>query len=183
MIIYELFICLTYLMLQQLTTLIKKLFPNEQLLMLFHEPWFIDICELSWSKKIPSYWPKQDKYRFLSHIKHFYWGNHSYSEAAWTNHEIMRAWYWDSKHSTFSTRSGLWWPLWSKKENKMVLQFRFYWLSLFKDIVNFRKTYQYTNNCEDHKMKHDAIAAYIWIEMFDIWRIYVIGPLPNSFGN
>jgi len=48
-------------------------FPDEQLLHISSLPWFADIVNYLVLEQIPVNWSKQDKLKFLSQVKHFFW--------------------------------------------------------------------------------------------------------------
>ena len=48
-------------------------FPDEQLLKVSQLPWFVDIVNYIVLGQIPTNWSKQDKLKFLSQVKYFFW--------------------------------------------------------------------------------------------------------------
>ncbi|XP_059650629.1 uncharacterized protein LOC132296441, partial [Cornus florida] len=54
---------------------IRDSFPDEQLLQVSHStlPWFADIVNYLVVGKIPAHWSKQERDRFFSQVKHFFW--------------------------------------------------------------------------------------------------------------
>ncbi|XP_059638711.1 uncharacterized protein LOC132280983, partial [Cornus florida] len=54
---------------------IRDSFPDEQLLQVSHStlPWFADIVNYLAVGKIPAHWSKQERDRFFSQVKHFFW--------------------------------------------------------------------------------------------------------------
>ena len=47
-------------------------FPDEQLFSVSHAPWYADIVNHIVTGQIPEHWNKQDRHRFLSEVKKFY---------------------------------------------------------------------------------------------------------------
>ncbi|XP_038978855.1 uncharacterized protein LOC120109176, partial [Phoenix dactylifera] len=52
---------------------IKDTFPDEQLFEITSSPWFADIANFLVTGELPSHWNKQDKRKFLTEIKNFFW--------------------------------------------------------------------------------------------------------------
>jgi len=48
-------------------------FFDEQLLVAFREPWFVDIVNYLITNQTPSHWSKQDVYQFLSQVRNIFW--------------------------------------------------------------------------------------------------------------
>ncbi|KAI3445221.1 hypothetical protein Pfo_001886 [Paulownia fortunei] len=61
------------------TTPINDTFPDEQLFNVSILPWFADIVNFLVTGKMPSHWNSQDKKKFLTEVKKFYWMIHTYS--------------------------------------------------------------------------------------------------------
>lgn len=47
-------------------------FPDEQLFMIHRGPWYANIVNYLVTERMPSEWSIQDKRRFLSEVRHFY---------------------------------------------------------------------------------------------------------------
>jgi hypothetical protein len=56
-------------------TPISETFPDEQLMHIAHDPtpWFADIVNYLVTSQIPLHWGQQDKLKFLSIVKNFFW--------------------------------------------------------------------------------------------------------------
>jgi hypothetical protein len=54
-------------------TPINDYFPNESLFFVATMPWFTNIVNFLVTKDLPAYWSAQDKIKFLSEVKNFYW--------------------------------------------------------------------------------------------------------------
>ena len=48
-------------------------FPDEQLFHISQVPWFADIANYLDTEQISTHWSKQDKSKFLSKVRYFYW--------------------------------------------------------------------------------------------------------------
>ncbi|KAI3470782.1 hypothetical protein Pfo_027445 [Paulownia fortunei] len=57
------------------TTPINDTFPDEQLFNVSILPWFADIVNFLVTGKMPSHWNSQDKKKFLTEVKIFYWND------------------------------------------------------------------------------------------------------------
>ena len=55
------------------TTPINDTFPDEQLFNVSSLPWFADIVNFLVTGDMPSQWSSQDKKKFLTEVKFFYW--------------------------------------------------------------------------------------------------------------
>ena len=51
---------------------LSESFPDEQLLSVSHFPWFADIVNYLVTGQMPDHWSKQDRSKFLSEVKHFF---------------------------------------------------------------------------------------------------------------
>ena len=52
---------------------ISEQFPDEQLLSVSIEPWYADIVNYLVTGDTPVDWSNQDKYKFLSQVRNFFW--------------------------------------------------------------------------------------------------------------
>ncbi|KAL5572373.1 hypothetical protein UlMin_021970 [Ulmus minor] len=52
---------------------IKETFPDEQLMLISQLPWFADIVNYLVTGHMPSHWSYQDKTKFLTEVKKFFW--------------------------------------------------------------------------------------------------------------
>ncbi|XP_077246044.1 uncharacterized protein LOC143885887 [Tasmannia lanceolata] len=52
---------------------INENFPDEQLFAISSEPWYADIVNYLVTGATPDHWSNQDKYRFHSQVKYFFW--------------------------------------------------------------------------------------------------------------
>ena len=164
---------------------LNESFPDEHLLSISTPPWFADIVNYLATGDIPSHWSKQDRSKFFSQVKHFFWDdpylfkycpdqiirrcvpNHDFRSVLFFCHDQARG-------GHFS----------AKKTAAKILQCGFYWPSLFKDSAEFCTA---CSRCQllgkitrRNMMPMNPILV---IEIFDVWGIDFMGPFPNSFGN
>ena len=52
---------------------LNESFPDEQLMSVNVVPWFADIVNYLATGQIPEHWTKQDRTKFLSKVKDFFW--------------------------------------------------------------------------------------------------------------
>ena len=57
--------------------ILNELFSDEQLMSVEVLPWYADIVNYLVTSQLPEYWTKQDKAKFFTKIKNFFW-NDSY---------------------------------------------------------------------------------------------------------
>ena len=48
-------------------------FPDEHILAIFKEPWYVDIFNYLVTRQLPAEWIKQNKYRFFTQVQYFFW--------------------------------------------------------------------------------------------------------------
>ena len=117
---------------------LNESFPDEHLLSISTPPWFADIVNYLATRDIPSIWSPQDKSKFFSLVKHFYWDDpylfkyypDQIIRRCIPNHEfrsILSFCHDQACGSYFS----------AKKTAAKILQSGFYWPSLFKDAAEF----------------------------------------------
>ena len=51
---------------------INENFPDEHILVMCKEPWYIDIANYLATRQTPSSWSRQNKHRFFTHIRFFF---------------------------------------------------------------------------------------------------------------
>ena len=52
---------------------ITESFPDEQLMSISQLPWYADIVNYLVTGQMPSHWTKQDRCKFMSEVKYFFW--------------------------------------------------------------------------------------------------------------
>jgi len=121
--------------------LINEDFPDEHILAIFKEPWYVDIINYLATGQIPSEWMKQDRYRFFTQVRFFSW-----EEAylfKYCPDQIIRRCIPEEEHRsvlTFYHKLAYGGHFGPRKTSEKVLQSRFYWSTLFKDSFNFCKS-------------------------------------------
>ena len=117
---------------------IKENFLDEKLLSVSVDPWYADIVNYLVTKETPSFWSKQDKYKFLSQVKYFYWDDpylfKYYSDqiirCCTSNCEIKSV-------LSFCHDQACGGHFGPKKTYERILQCGFYWPTLFKNSFEF----------------------------------------------
>ncbi|CAN6459246.1 unnamed protein product [Victoria cruziana] len=165
---------------------ICDIFPNERLLGIMSMtkiPWYADYCNYLVTKKMPSYWSKNQRDRFLSQVRHFYWDEpylfwycanqvfrHCISEEEFQS--ILAFCHSKACEGHYS----------SKKTATKVLQSGFFWPSLHKDAYMFCKQclrcQQMGNIFRRNSMPLTPILV---VDVFDVWGIDFMGPFSPSF--
>ena len=128
------------------TAPINDTFPDEQLFNISTLPWFADIVNFIVTGEMPSQWNFQDRKKFLTEVKNFYWDdpylfkycpNQIFQRCIPDNEvsSVLKFYHYEACGGHFS----------SKKTAVKVLQCGFYWPTLFKDSYNFCKSCE---NCQ-----------------------------------
>ena len=166
------------------TTPINDSFPDEFLLSVDNMPWYANIVNFLVTGKMPPDWSSQDKKKFLTEVKKFYWDDPYLFK--YCPDQIFRRCIPDNEISSvikFCHSEACGGHFSSKKTAAKILQCGFYWPTLFKDAHAFCKTCE---NCQRlgsvsrrHMMPLNPILV---IEVFDCWGIDFMGPFPPSFG-
>ena len=117
----------------------------------------------------------QQKKKFRNDAKHFYWDEpHLYKHCmdgimikCVAESEVSKVIH-HFHSSPYGGHAG------SSKTQAKVLQSGFYWPTMLKDIYN------YVKSCDPcHEMPQKGILE---VEMFDVWGVDYVGPLPSSNG-
>ena len=163
---------------------INDTFPDEQLFNISKSPWFADIANFLVTGQIPKHWNSQDKRKFLTEVKNFYWDDPYLFK--YCSDQIFRKCVPDHEVSSiinFCHSEACGGHFSSKKTAAKILQCGFYWPTLFKDTYTFCKTCE---NCQKlgsiSKRNMMPLNPIIVIEIFDCWGIDFMGPFPPSFG-
>ena len=164
--------------------IINEDFPDENLLAIFREPLFADIVNYFVTNQTLSYWSKNDIYRFWSEVLYFLW-EESYLFKYYSDQIIRRCIPDEEVKSvlSFCHEFACGGHFGHRKIAKKVLQSRFYWPALFKDVFDFCKTcprYQMIGRILKHSMM--PLNPILKVKLFDVWEIDFMGPFPNSFG-
>ncbi|KAL5537987.1 hypothetical protein UlMin_045695 [Ulmus minor] len=164
---------------------IKETFPDEQLMLISQLPWFADIVNYLVTGHMPSHWSYQDKTKFLTEVKKFFWDDPYLFK--YCPDQIIRRCIPESEQQSvisFCHDHACGGHFSSKKTAAKILQCGFYWPTLFKD------THVYCSSC-DRCQRLGSIShrnmmplnPILIVELFDVWGIDFMGPFPNSFGN
>ena len=160
-------------------------FPDEQLMSAHVEPWFADIVNFKVTGNTPKDWTSQDRKRFFSLAKNFFWDDpylfkycpDQIIRRCVPDHEIINVLRFCHTYAC----GGHFGP---KKTAAKVLQCGFYWPNLFKDAHAFC---QRCDRCQTvgkisgrNQMPLNPIQE---VEIFDVWGIDFMGPFPNSHGH
>ena len=163
---------------------INDTFPDEQLFNISKSLWFADIANFLVTGQIPKHWNSQDKRKFLTEVKNFYWDDPYLFK--YCSDQIFRKCVPDHEVSSiinFCHSEACGGHFSSKKTAAKILQCGFYWPTLFKDTYTFCKTCE---NCQKlgsiSKRNMMPLNPIIVIEIFDCWGIDLMGPCPPSFG-
>ncbi|XP_038978648.1 uncharacterized protein LOC120108978 [Phoenix dactylifera] len=163
---------------------IRDDFPDEQLFSITSMPWFAHIVNYLVTGEMPSDWNAQDKQKFLTEVRSFYWDDpHLFK---YCPDQIMRRCVPDDEIASvleFCHSQACGGHFSMKKTAAKILQCGFYWPSLFRD------TNVYCRSCEKCQklgaLSHRnmmPLNPILVIEIFDCWGIDFMGPFPPSFG-
>ena len=164
---------------------VNESFPDEHLFSISSPPWFADIVNYLASGKIPSHWSPQDKAKFFSQVKHFFWDDpylfkycpDQIIRRCVPNHEFRSI-------LSFCHDQACGGHFSAKKTSAKILQSGFYWPTLFKDAAQFCSA---CNRCQHlgkiTRRNMMPMSPILIIEIFDVWGIDFMGPFPSSFGN
>ena len=159
-------------------------FPDEQLFALVHYPWYADIVNYLVTDQIPAQWTSQQKKKFLTVIKKYYFDDPYLFK--YCPDQIMRRCVPHNEQVrilTFCHSEACGGHFSARKTADKILQAGFYWPTLFKDCFDFCKT---CVQCQQlggvTKRNMMPLTPILIIEIFDCWGIDFMGPFPPSFG-
>ena len=166
------------------TTPIKDTFPDEQLFEMSYQPWFADIVNYLAAGRIPSHWTPQDKRKFFTEVRNFFWDDPYLFK--YCPDQIIRRCVPDNEQTSvisFCHSYACGGHFSSKKTAAKILQCGFYWPSIFKDTHVFCKA---CDRCQKlggiSRRNMMPLNPILIIEVFDCWGIDFMGPFPSSFG-
>ena len=116
-------------------------FPDEQLFALVHYPWYADIVNYLVTGQIPAQWTSQQKKKFLTDIKKYYFDDPYLFK--YCPDQIMRCCVPNDEQIrilTFFHSEACGGHFSARKTADKILQAGFYWPTLFKDCFDFCKT-------------------------------------------
>ena len=162
-------------------------FPDEQLFSISSTsnlPWFAHIVNYLVTGQVPPYWSQQEKDRFFSQIKYYFWEEPELFKHC--SDQVIRRCVPESEFKSilnFCHSLACGGHFSGRKTAAKVLQSGFYWPTLFKDAHEFGrnclKCQQRGNISRKDMMPLNPILV---VEIFDVWGIDFMGPFPLSFG-
>ena len=166
------------------TTPINDSFPDDFLFSINIMPWYANIVNFIVTGKMPPDWSSQDKKKFLTEVKKFYWDDPYLFK--YCPDQIFRRCIPDNEVSSvikFCHSEACGGHFSSKKTAAKILQCGFYWPTIFKDTYAFCKTCENCQKLGSISRKHMMpLNPILVIEIFDCWGIDFMGPFPPSFG-
>ena len=160
-------------------------FPDEHILAIFMEPWYVDIVNYLATGWVPSEWTKQDRYRFFAQVEFFFW-EEPYIFKYFPD-QIIRLCVLEKEHKrvlTFCHEFACGGHFGPCKTTKKVLWNGLYWPTLFKDSFNFCKS---CANCQitGKITKRDMVPLkpILEVEIFDVWGIDFMRSFLSLFNN
>ncbi|XP_043705289.1 uncharacterized protein LOC122655119 [Telopea speciosissima] len=166
------------------TKLVRESFPDEQLFVVSHtpSPWFAHIVNYLAIEKHPVGWTKQEKDRFFSQLKFYYWEDpklFKYCPDQVIRHCVPQSEF----HSilTFYHTLACGGHFRGKKTAAKVLHSGFLWPSMVRDVHEFCCNCvqcQKVGNMSRRDMM--PLNPILVVEIFDVWGIDFMGPFPSS---
>ncbi|CAN6566272.1 unnamed protein product [Malus baccata var. baccata] len=165
---------------------LQESFPDEQLLAVTHQvPWYADIANYLASGEIPLEFSYQQRKKFLSTVKHYFW-DEPYLFKHCQDQIICRCVPLEEQESILKFAhhyvcGGHFGP---RRIAAKILQTGFFWPSLFKYAYlccqACDKCQRVGNLSQRNEMPQQSILV---IELFDVCGIDFMGPFPSSHGN
>jgi hypothetical protein len=165
-------------------TPISETFPDEQLKHIAHNPapWYVDIVNYLVTDKMPLHWGQQDKLKFLSKVKNFFWDD-PYLFKYCPNQIIKRCIpkFDQSNVISFCHDHACECHFSANKTTAKILQCEFYWPTMFGDAraycISCERCQKLGSISKRNMMPLNPILV---VEIFDAWGIHFMGPFPNS---
>ena len=159
-------------------------FPEESLLLVENAPCYAHFVNFLATGELPADWKAQDRKFFFVKIHSYYWEDpFLYKYCA---DQIIRRCVPEGEqqgilsHCHENACGG---HFASQKTAMKVLQYGFYWPSLFKDAHTIcrecNKCQRFGKISRRHMMPLNPILV---VDLFDVWGIDFMGPFPSSFG-
>ena len=164
---------------------IQDTFPDEHLFATFsHSPWYADIANYLASGEIPKEWTQQDKNKFFTEVKQFFWDDPYLFK--YCPDQIIRRCIPDHEMNSvisFCHSQACGGHFSAKKTAHKILQSGFYWPTIFKDAYDFCKVCERCQKLGSiSKRNMMPLNPILVVELFDVWGIDFMGPFPPSFG-
>ena len=163
-------------------------FPDEKLFTIEDKraiPWFADYVNYLVAKVIPPEFNYQQKKRFFTHLKHYYWEEPILFRHC-ADQVIRRCVPEDEMHSILDHCHTLPYGghFGGQRTTAKVLQSGFYWPSLFKDAHRFVSTCDKCQRMGNISRKDEPpMHPILEVELFDLWGIDFMSPFPASYNN
>jgi hypothetical protein len=164
---------------------ISETFPDEQLMHIahVHSPWFADIVNYLVTGQMPLHWGRQDKSKFMSVVKNFFWDDPCLFK--YCPDQIIRRCIPEPDQSSvisFCHDHACGGHFSAKKTAAKILQCSFYWPTIFQDA----HTYCFSCECcqklwSISRRNMMPLNPILIVEIFDVWGINFMGPFPLSF--
>jgi hypothetical protein len=169
---------------QEIPSPLRDSFPDEQILSVSSAPWYAHIVNFLATGQVPSTWSKQERDKFYSQVRHFYWEDPDLFKHC-ADQVIRRCVPESEFHSilSFCHSSSCGGHFGGRRTSAKVLQSGFYWPTLFRDAHKFClacERCQRTGAMTRRDMM--PMSPILVIEIFDVWGIDFMGPFPPSFG-
>jgi len=153
------------------TISINENFPDEHILVMCKEPWYADIVNYLVTGQTPSNWSRQDKHRFFTQMRFFFW-DETYLFKYCPDQIIRKCRSEDEHHSvlTFCHKFSCGGHFGPRKTAEKVLHNGFYWPTLFKHSFNFCKLCvrcQMTGRIIRKDMM--PLTPILKVKIFDVW--------------
>lgn len=164
---------------------IKETFPDEHLSYAQYEPWYADIVNYLVTRTIPSGLGRYQRSKLRAESRFYVW-DEPYLWRECSDKIIRRCVEEHEQRSIlehchnreYGGHFG------HNRTARKILECGFYWPTLFKD------SYEWVKNCEKCQKEGNItrrnempMIPILPVEVFDIWGIDFMGPLPSSRGN
>lgn len=164
---------------------INEIFPDEQLFQIEKAPWFADIVNYLTSGHINQDFTYQQKKKLLHDTKFYYWDDQNLYKRG--PDQIIRRCVPEDEMKPILSRvhasayGGHFGPT---KTAAKVLQYGFYWPTLFKDCHSFCRLCDKCQRTGNISARHEMpLNNILEVELFDVWGIDFMGPFPSSYNN
>ena len=163
-------------------------FPDKQLLAISYSglvPWSADYVTYLVAKVTPLEFIYQQKKKFFTNLKHYYW-EEPFLYKHWADQVIKRCISKEEMENILihchSLECGGHFE--GNRTAAKVLQSGFYWPGLFKDAHAFVSSYDRCQRMGNISRRDKGpFKGILEVELFDVWRIDLMGPFPSSYNN
>ena len=159
-------------------------FPEESLLLVENTPGYAHISNYLVTGELPADWKAQDKKFFFAKIPSYYWEEpflYKYCDDKIIRKRVPEGEQQGILSHCHENECGGHFA--SQKTAMKVLQFGFYWPSLFKDAHSMCRECDKCQRLGKISRRHlMPLNPILVIELFDVWGIDFMGPFPSSFG-